>query len=495
MTNMLAWLRSLLGRRDDDAHALSLEANIAADKRQVEEGLRLAERALAADPAHAPAYYALGRLWEQAGRMDRAETSYRRVIELDPRHAKAHNNLGGVLAFQERRDEALACFRRALEIDPRQPEASQNFAAMTGDASAQESAVQGYLDQIREDPRDARALNNLANIYAGLGRNRDAISNLDRALALEPERAEAHYCRALILLSEGDYAAGWKEYEWRWRLESPLGAPARRFAQPIWDGRRLGAGVLFMHGELALGESVQFARYARLAAGRCGSVIIECAPRARPLIERIEGVGRVTTPDEALPPFAAHIPLFGLPRVFATTLEDTHWNGPYVHPDPARVVAWKPLMQSAGTARMKVGVSWSGNPKNPYNRDRSVPPAALEPLLDVPGVAFYSLQKDGALEAGRLIDLTGHERDLLDTAAFISQLDLVITADTMISHLAGAMGKPVWVLLNLVPDWRHHVGRADNPWYPSMRLYRQAREGDWAPVIAKAAADLRGLAS
>ena len=480
----------VLRRSPDDAHALSLMANIAADARQVEEGLRWAEQAIAADPAIALAHYSRGRLWEQAGRPDRAEASYRRVLELDSEHAKAHNNLGCLLSLQGRRAEALECFRHALRIDPQQPEANQNYAAMTSDAGAQEAAIEGYLEQIRRDPKDARALNNLANIYAGLGRHREALDHLERALALEPGRAEAHYGRALILLSEGDYAAGWKEYAWRWRLESPLGAPARRFRQPMWDGRNLGAGALFLHGELALGEALQFARYARLAAERCGSVIIECAPRAKPLVERIAGVGRVTTPGEALPAFAAQLPLFGLPGVFGTTLEDTHWNGPYIHPDRRRIDAWKPRMEGAGGK--KVGLVWSGNPQNPYDRDRSVPFAELAPLFECPGVAFYSLQKDGG--GAGLIDLTAHERDLLDTAAFISQLDLVITVDTMISHLAGAMGKAVWVMLNRVPDWRHHVRRTDNPWYPGMRLYRQARDGDWTPVVEAVAAGLRQFA-
>lgn len=486
---MFAWLRSLLGRPGDDAHALALQANIAADKRQVEEGLRLAERALAADPAHAPAHYSMGRLWEQADRPDRAEASYRRAIEIDPAHARAHNNLGCVLSFLGRREEALACFRRALQIDPRQPEANQNYAAMTSDVDAQDVAIAGYLEQIRNDPNDARALYNLANIYAGLGRYPEAEASLDRALALEPERAEAHYSRALLRLSSGDYAAGWREYEWRWRLDNPLSAPARRFAQPMWDGSDLGQGALFVHGELALGEPVQFARYARLAAARCKSVIFECAPRVKPLIERIEGVGRVTVPGDPLPTFAAHIPLFGLPRVFGTTLETIPWNGPYVRPDPERVAAWKPRLESTG--RPKVGLVWSGNPQNPYNQDRSVPFTELAPLLQTPGIAFYSLQK-GSRAAG-LIDLTGYERDLQDTAAFVSQLDLVITVDTMISALAGAMGIPVWVLLNRVPDWRHHRERSDNPWYPSMRLYRQARQGEWGDVIRRVAADLSAI--
>lgn len=491
---------AVLGKSPDDPQALILMANIAADLRQVEEGLRWADRAIAADPAAAAPHYSFGRLWELAGRPDRAEASYRRVLGLDPDHAKAYNNLGCVLSLQGKLDEALACYRQALQLDPQQPEANQNYAAMTSDAAAQEAAIQGYLRQTQRHPTDARAFTNLANIYISLGRNREGMEILDRAIALDPDRADAHYSRSLLLLSQGDYAAGWKEYEWRWRLDNPLSAPGRRFTQPIWDGRDLGDGALLMHGELALGESLQFVRYARLAAARCGSVIFECAPRLKSLLRGVEGVGQVTVPGEALPPFAAHIPLYGLPRVFGTTLQTIPWNGPYIHADPGRVAQWRPRVEAARTARFTVGLVWSGNPQNPYNRDRSIPLAALAPLQKVPGLAFYSLQKgEAAPTAGPLsqsvglIDLTGHERDLLDTVAFISQLDLIVAVDTMIANLAGAMGARVWVLLNRVPDWRHHLERSDNPWYPTMRLYRQAREGDWGHVVERVASDLREL--
>ena len=494
---------AVLGRSPDEPRALSLMANIAADLRQVEEGLRWARLATAADPGAAAPHYSSGRLWELAGRPERAEASYRQVIRLDPNHAKAHNNLGCVLSLQGRLAEALDCYRRALQLDPEQPEANQNYAAMTSDAGALEAAIQGYLHQTQKDSTDARAFNNLGNIYVGMGRNAEAMANLERAIALDPNRAEAHYSRSVLLLSEGDYAAGWKEYEWRWRLDSPLSAPARRFPQPMWDGRELGGGALLMHGELALGESVQFVRYARLAAARCGSVIFECAPRLRSLLQGVEGVGQITTPGEVLPPFAAHIPLFGLPGVFGTTLENIPWNGPYIRADPGRVAEWRPLIESTGKARFKVGLVWSGNPDLIYNRDRSIAPEALAPLQKVPGVALYSLQKGAAgANAGpqaaptmSLIDLTAHERDFMDTVAFISHLDLVITVDTMISALAGAMGAQVWVLLSRIPDWRHHLERSDNPWYPTMRLYRQTRDGEWAQVVEQLAKDLRGMAS
>ena len=493
---------AVLRRSPDEPHALSLMASMAADLSQVEEGLRWANLATAADPGAAAPYYSTGRLWELAGRPERAEASYRRAISLDPKHAKAHNNLGCVLSLQGRLDEALDCYRRALQLDPEQPEANQNYAALTSDPGALEAAIQGYLRQTQKDPTDARAFNNLANIYVGLGRNAEAMANLERAIALDPNRAEAHYSRSLLLLSEGDYAAGWREYEWRWRLDNPLSAPARRFPQPIWDGRDLGGGALLMHGELALGESVQFVRYARLAAARCGSVIFECAPRLRPLLQSVEGVAQITTPGEALPPFVAHIPLFGLPRVFGTTLQNIPWNGPYIRADPRRVAEWRPLIESAGEARFRVGLVWSGNPQHPYNRDRSIALEALAPLQRVPGVALYSLQTGAAAaNAGpkaapmSLIDLTTHERDFLDTVALISHLDLVITVDTMISALAGAMGAQVWVLLSRIPDWRHHLERSDNPWYPTMHLYRQTRDGQWSDVVERIAKDLCNLTS
>lgn len=493
---------AILMHSPDDVQALSLMANIAADLGQVEEGLRWADKAIAADPSAAAPYYCKGRLWDLAGRLDQAEASYRKVLDLDPGNARAHNNLGYVLALQSRHDEALVCYRQALQLDPGLAEANQNFAGLTSDVQARETAINAYLVQIRNNPADARAHLNLSKIYAGQGRNTEAMENLDRSIELDPDHAESHLCKALLLLIKGEYAAGWREYEWRWRIKGPLGDPARRFAQAMWDGRDLGSGALLMHGELALGEPLQFARYARLAAARCGSVIIECAPRVKTLLQGVEGVGQTVSPGDTLPPFAAHIPLYGLPRVFGTTLQNIHWIGPYIHPDPRRVEHWRSLIEFGSTARFRVGLAWSGNRQIPYNVDRSIALSSLAALLVIPGVAFYSLQKDGAADIaglrpapGNLLDLTAHEHDLLDTAAFISQLDLVITVDTMISALAGAMGARVWVLLCHKPDWRHHLERPDNPWYPTMRLYRQKREGEWAEVVSRTADDLRELAS
>ena len=488
---------TILDRAPDDVAALSLMANIAADLREVDEGLRWGARAAAADPDAAAPQYALGRLYDLANRPQESEASYRRVIARDPSHAKAHNNLGRVLTLQGRLDEALACYLRALELDPDQPEANQNYAAVTNDPAAREIAIRGFLHQISMGPTDARAFVNLASIYAGSGRHREAFASLERAIAIDPENAEAHYSRAMLLLTVGDYAAGWKEYEWRWRINNRYSAPARRFPDPFWDGSPV-AGPVLMHGELPFGESLQFVRYARLAAERCDGVIFECAAPMKSLMQGVSGVRQAIAPGEAVPPFAAHIPLFSLPRIFGTTLQNMSWQGPYVFADPAKSAAWRRLLDARGRGRYRIGIVWTGNPHNVNNRDRSIPPALLAPLADVPGVALFGLQKDAmAPEFGAppatlaLADLTSQLRDFSDTAAFVDCLDLVITIDTAMAHLAGAMGKQVWVLLNHVPDWRYHLERSDNPWYPSMRLFRQAREGQWEDVIHRAAAELR----
>lgn len=493
---MLHWIRNRF--RSARARRLSLQAGNAADARRIDEGMQLAQAAMEADSALAAPHFVMGRLRELAGRLAEAEASYRRAVALEPAHAKACNNLGAVLIYQGRIEEALACYRQALSLDPDQPEANQNLAILTQSPLAWEAAIRGFLRRTAADPADARAHASLGDIYRGLGRLAEARASLDRAIVLEPGNAEAHYGKAMLLLTSGEYAEGWKEYEWRWRMDNQYSFPARRFAGPIWDGSAV-EGAVFMHGETALGESLQFVRYARLVAQRCRSVIFECAPRLKPLLEGVEGVARVTSPGEPQQPFSAHVPLFSLPRLFGTTLDSIPWQGPYIHADPQRVAQWRHLFQADGKARLKIGLVWSGSPQNPHNRERSIAPGMLAPLARVAGTAWYSLQSGTAEpmppQGMDLVDLAARERDFLDTAAFIAHLDLVIAIDTSVAHLAGAMGARTWVLLNRTPDWRFHLERPDNPWYPTMRLYRQTQEGDWAGVVGRVATELGELAS
>ncbi len=486
----------LLRDEPDHVGALAMLIGISADLREFDAGLQWAQRALAVDPQSVAAYYALGQLWEVADQHAQSAACYRRVTELAPGHAKAYTNLGCMLHLQGRLDEALACYRQALQLEPEQPEALRNAALITGSGDDVAVAMRGYQERIVANPKDAAAHYSLANVYLELGRHEDAMASYDRAIALEPDSAEYRFARAHLLLTLGDYVRGWQEYEWRWRL-SRFNAPLTRFTQPRWDGRPLQDGTLLVHGETGFGDMLQFVRYAALAARRCASVIVECQPALESLIRRVEGVSQVVVQGEALPPFDAHVPLICFPQVFGTTLATIPSRQPYVKAEPARIEAWRALVAPHASGGPKVGLVWSGNPANVMDRKRSVTLQQLAPLAGASAVTFYSLQKGpGASQVGsppagmNLVDLTARIDDFSDTAAFLSQLDLLISIDTSVAHLAGAMGLPVWVVLPFAPGWRYHVGRTDNPWYPTMRLFRQERDGDWGGLVQVVADEL-----
>jgi hypothetical protein len=274
----------------------------------------------------------------------------------------------------------------------------------------------------------------------------------------------------------------------------------QRFAKPRWNGEALPQGTLLIHGETGFGDMFQFVRYATLAAKHCMNVVVECQPALMDLITNVPGVSRVFPQGGDLPAFDAHIPLISLPAIFETTIDSIPWDGPYVVADPADMQDWRDRVRSASSAELKVGLVWTGNPKNMGQQERSVPLAMLRPLAQAEGVHFFSLQKDASPaqlkevpQEMHFVDLTGDIANFSDTAAFLKQLDLVISADTAVAHLAGAMGIQVWMLLPFSADWRYHQNRNDNPWYPSMRLFRQPSAGDWDSVSQTVAQALQHL--
>jgi Flp pilus assembly protein TadD len=470
-------------------------AAIAADAGRTEEGLEWASRAQAADPSAAGPHYVAGRLWQGAGRLAEAEASYRRAIALQPTHARAYNNLGGILHMQGNLDGALAAYRKALDLEPGLAQANQNYASIVRDVAVLERAAESYRQQTRANPRDALAFNDLGNTLRELGRHEEALAAYAQALAIDPELAEAHFSRAFVLLLRGDYAEGWREYEWRWRIPA-FNAPARRFAQPIWDGTRT-TGPVLLHAEQGLGDTLQFVRYAPLVAARCASVVLECQPELRSLMASVPGVARVVARGEPLPPFDAHAPLMSLPARFGSTLDNLPWKGPYVRADTQRVERWRGVLAAdtakLGAAPLRVGLVWAGRPQQWDDRKRSISLAAMAPLARAAACCSTACRwagggaVRGAAPDMRLIDHTAHFADFSDTAALASLLDLVITIDTSVAHLGGAMGLPIWVLVAHAPDWRYHLARSDNPWYPTMRLFRQTRDGDWSSAIAAVA--------
>jgi hypothetical protein len=440
----------------------------------------------------AAALYQQGLRHQDEGRLAEAEASYRSSLALDPRQPKAHNNLGAVLHMQGRLDEATASYRRALALDPALAQANQNLAAITRDPEAARGALEGYLRHLEANPQDAEAHNNLGNVYRELGRPREAIASFGQAIRLNPASAEAHFSRAEALLLCGEFAEGWREYEWRGKVKA-LGTPPREFAQPLWDGEQLAGKTLLLHAEQGLGDTIQFVRYARLAAERCRTVLLECQPQLAGLLRGAPGVAQVIAQGTPLPPFDAHLPLLSLPRVFGTTVQTVPWGEPYLRAEAEKRERWR---RELGPGRLHVGLAWAGRPQQWDDRKRSMSLASLAPLAPAPNTVFHSLQwGEAAAQADppgmKLVRYGDRIRDFADMAALVGALDLVISVDTSVAHLAGALGVPTWVLLAHAPDWRWLLEREDSPWYPATRLFRQRLDGDWQDVATRVAQALR----
>jgi tetratricopeptide (TPR) repeat protein len=489
----------LLAASPDDASAMALMASLAADLGAPEEGLGWAARAIAADPREAMAHFAAGRLHEMQNRLQDAEASYRAAVDRAPDLAKAHNNLGVVLQMQGRVPEALACYRRAMQLEPLLPEANQNYASIERDPDALTRAVEGLRARLAVNPRDAATYHSLANALRELGRHAEALAACDQAIEIDPDFAEARVHRAKLLLQGGDYKRGWQEYEWRFKVPGHAG-PAQRFAQPTWHGRETAHTVL-LHAEQGLADTLQFVRYVSLVSPRCSEVILECQPELKPLLLVMRDAPRVLARGDPLPAFTMHAPLMSLPALLGTTLESIPWNGPYLRAPAERVARWQKAM-SKRRKGLNVALLWAGVPEYGDDPGRSISLAQLAPLAGVPGVVFFSLQVGPAAAQAavpppgmELHDFATKILDLADTAALVSYMDLVISVDGSVAHLAGGMGAPTWVLVPFAADWHYHAGREGNAWYPTMRLFRQARDGDWTGAIAPMADALARLAA
>ncbi len=421
----------------------------------------LAESIVAADPRHFYALHLLATLAARRGDWSVCVDIATRALAADPSHAEVLSNRGAALRMLDRYDEAIADYDRAL-------------ARM---------------------PRHADAFNNRAVALAALNRHREAIADYDRALALQPAYARARFNRALSLLVTGDLAGGWRDYEARWE-GSENAAPRRSFPQPVWDGLAPLAGrTLATYAEQGMGDAIQFARYVGLLRARGARVLMEVHAPLKPLLEPLAGAGNAFAFGEPLPAFDAHCALMSLPAAFGTTLRDVPAGVPYIEAPAAHVERWRARI--AATPRPRIGIAWSGSPTLRNDRHRSIPLAAWAPLRGL-GATLVSLQKDvrphdrAALASDpRILHFGDELADFRDTAALATLMDLVISVDTSAAHLAGALGRPVWVLLPFSPDWRWLLEREDSPWYPTARLFRQPRMGDWDGVMARVARELR----
>ncbi len=456
--------------------------------------------ALEIKPNHADALYNMGSVLKKLGRHEEALKSFERVLAIRPDYAKAHNNLGITLEALKRTDEALTCYERALAIQPAFVEALNNRGGNLQGAGRHEEALVSYAGALALNPGYAEVLNNRSNSLAALGHHREALVSCSQAIALNPNYANAQWNAALLSLRLGDFAAGWEKYEWRWKRPEGI-KKQRNFAQPLWRGQEQLAGkTILVHAEQGLGDTIQFVRYAALLERQGARVVLEVQPPLKTLLSQVGDDVRVIGVGEDIPAFDLHCPFLSLPLAFHTDLDTIPADCPYLKAPADRAAQWSDRLPPR--RGLRVGIVWSGSAIHADDRNRSITLDRLMSLFDAPGIEFFNLQKETrAAERGvladdpRLTDLGPHLGDFCDTAAAIAHLDLVISVDTSVAHLAGALGKPVWILLPFCPDWRWLIARDDSPWYPTARLFRQPTPGDWKNVIGTVRRELTAHAA
>jgi len=435
----------------------------------------------------------------ETGRVEEAVACLRRFVELAPDQLKADAwyDLGVGLIANMRFDEAIDAYRRCLAINPRHEVAWNNLGNALKRIGQLDEAAEALRESVRIKPGWGEAFCNLGGVYIAQGRIESANEAFHEALLKAPQQPVIHYNHGVLLLLQGDFERGWQEYEWRWKCQE-VKIPTR-FPVPPWRGEPLDGKTIMLHGEQGLGDSIQFIRYAPMVAARGGKVILCVQPEVCRLLKDVPGVERVAPHPKKLPACQTYCYLMDLPLAFGTRLDSIPNTIPYLTPDPQLCRRWSGKL--AQSADLKVGLAWAGRPTHVNDRWRTLSLSQLAPLSEVPGVTFYSLQKGAgseqasAVPAGmKLVDLTAEIDDFADTAALASNLDLIITVDSAMAHLAGAIGKPVWILTPFAPDWRWMLKRQDSPWYPTARLFRQPARGDWATVVERIRQELTAMA-
>ncbi len=446
-----------------------------------EEAKREYRHIVEGDPSDAEAWFHLGVLHTMNSELDQACHAYSEAVAQRANYAEAWNNLALIEHARKRLDAAETSYRRALTANPNYRDALYNFALLLQQQDRVQEAVVLYERLLGLHPDFAEAHNNLGNCYLKLNRVDAAKSHYAETLSLQATHKEAPWNLGFASLLDGELESGWLGYEYRLAQRN---VDPRRWPAPRWNGR-IGPGErILVHHEQGLGDTIQFARYLHLLVRGGMEVDVLCQAPLQALLGRIEGLKSCTPELAGIDPGDWQVPFPSLPHHFRTGIHSIPNEVPYLSADPAKVREWREIFAAMPGGR-KVGLVWQGNPKHENDRNRSLPVMLLTMLLDAPDVQFCSLQKGVPKEAmpAGLSDLGRLFQDFGDTAAALLNLDLVISVDTSVAHLAGALGKPVWVLLPYAPDWRWMLHRADSPWYPSARLFRQPMPGDWASVM------------
>jgi tetratricopeptide (TPR) repeat protein len=465
---------------------------------RLDEAIASHRQALHLNPDYAEAHVGLGDALKDSGQLEAAINAWRTALALKPEYPGAHQSVGRALQELGRYEEAVATQEEAVRIRPDEPQARLDLGGAYSDVGRYDEAADCYRLAIEWMPAMAGAHNDLGLVLYAQGKLDDAAACFRRAIDLEPELADAHANRSILWLLQGDFERGWPEYEWRWKLNSldPGGG-----SQAPWDGSPLDGKAILVIADQALGDTIQFIRLAPLVQARGGRVLAMVQPPLRQILWSAPGIDHIVVQGEEPPPFDTYIPLASLPSyLLPRSLEALPANVPYLSAAPALVDQWRDEL--ASLPGFKIGIGWQGSRQNATDRRRSLPLVLFEALAQVPGVTLVSLQSGQGTEQiaaladrFRVIDfgarLDAEAGPFMDTAAIMQHLDLVVTCDSAVAHLAGALGVPVWIALMLTPDWRWLLERDDSPWYPSARLFRQTKVGDWPDVFERMAAVLR----
>jgi tetratricopeptide (TPR) repeat protein len=466
-------------------------------QQNLKEAIACLEQAVRCDPNSAWAWSNLGLAYHGAGRLQEAVASSQEALRRQPDLVAAFCNMGLAYLSLEKIEEAVAANQEAICLQPDCAQAHYNLGLALKRSNRLAEAAQAFQQAIHFGIV-AEAYNDLGLTRRMQGRYEEALAGFDEALRRRPDFVDAHLCKASTLLLIGDFIGGWPEYEWRTRW-SGFGAPYYAASpQPTWDGSPLNGRTILLRAEQGFGDTIQFVRYAGLVQQRGGRVLVEVQPRLRSLVATCPSIEQVVCRCDPLPPFDVQALLLSLPSIFGTTLETIPSAVPYLAADPTLVEHWR---HELGTVPgFKVGIVWQGQPATIMDWLRSVPLQQFAPLAGIEGVQLISLQVGAGCEQLSKIpfavtDLGSrfNSDSFADVAAAIKNLDLLITVDTAVAHLAGALGAPVWVAIGFSPDWRWLLGRGDSPWYPTIRLFRQLEPGQWGPVFQRMAAELRNL--
>jgi Flp pilus assembly protein TadD len=483
-------IRQAIVINPDIAHYYNNLGNALRDKGFSSEAIAAYRNAVRLKPDYPEAHFNLGVALRQQGLIDDAIAAYRNACHFKPKFADAYNDLGSALREKGSLDEAVVALREAVRLKPDLHKAYNNLGNVLHEKGELDDAIIAFRAALRIKPDIAEVHSNLGNVLRDRGMVEEAIDALRQSLRLKPDFAEAHYNLGLVYLLKGEFARAWPEYEWRWRCKS-IPSPRGEFDAPRWDGAALDGRTILLHSEAGFGDTIQFVRYAPMVASRGGKVVLECQAPLLRLMRGMPGVEQVVSTTEPLPHFDVHCPMMNLPHAFRTTMETIPATVAYLRADPSLIESWRARV-GPDDGQLKVGLIWAGNLRFRLDRTRSLQLDQLAILGRAAGIKFYSLQKGPPGEQAKkppsgmqLINIGPELNDFSDTAAVMSSMDLILSTDTSVAHLAGALGLPVWVMLQFMPDWRWLLEREDSPWYPTMRLFRQTTWGNWADVVER----------